>query len=374
MPAKGRRLKEWASGWLGDKARTACIKATDSCPTPPKQKHLRTLVVLSKQPQVSVPSMVHIILQRANNARSMMHFLKCASVFHYLLGRAHQTFFATASTIQVVFGDQLPLHPSETESNVGDFTSAYINYIMARLHHCRSVGIDVCSFKYKIPGEIDLGRLDKLNAHIKRVMEALRVLEALVVTTRSLSLVAVRSNFMLQFIARLLVVDARSILDKVADLQSNLAESFFELPKAEAQACLDSYELFHTLCGGLDAFFRLCRAADIASIPEDIQLQAAPARLLPLMRQHIRNYYHRVSSKKSPRSPSTQSPSPTAAASASRDFDMSKLSAQATPYRPLPLDEHTHHQGFVKKDPSNDSEMHAAFRRVNMIAFDEEEA
>ena len=41
MPVKGRKLREWAAGWLGDPSRSACIKATDSSQAVPKQKHLR---------------------------------------------------------------------------------------------------------------------------------------------------------------------------------------------------------------------------------------------------------------------------------------------------------------------------------------------
>ena len=70
-----------------------------------------------------------------------------------------------------------------------------------------------------------------------------------------------------------------------------------------------------------------------------------------------------------------------AAPTASQDgsFDMSKLSEQATPYRPLPLDTHAHHEGFVNREASKDSPSSAfgspsqpAFTRLDMVVFDEE--
>eukprot|EP01147_Barroeca_monosierra_P004150 gene4149-8468_t len=364
MPARGRRFRERLVGWLSDDLTATCIKATDSSPFPPKTKHLQMLIALSKHPDVSISTMTQYLLQRASNAPTTALFLKALSVIHYLLSRAHQTFFASVSTVQTTALDRVRL---DSDAGMREFTRTYREYLKGRFLHCRQVGIDICWHNYRIPGEIDLGRPVKLNNSIKRVMEAQDVLDALL-------------RCSCQFIFRLMLVDARAILKKISPLQSNLAESFFDLPKSEAQLCLQSYEHFYDICVRLDEMFQLAKSSGTADVLNQVDLQSGPAKLLPLMRQHVRNYYHRVSSRKGV---SDDNYLPTASDSKSPHialtkpkvvFDMSALTAQATPYRPLPREEVMHHNQrlqFPSKEemPTDNVE---AFKRVHTPFFEDE--
>jgi len=346
MANKGRTRLEKLKGAFLSPVSAAILKATDSSRSAQKKKHLTVIANFSLEPYSDVDFIIGKLTQRATTG-SAVNFIKSVATFHYLLRRGPLRLLQAAATN----AHALPPPPSSQDAGsaamplvLAGSTTAYLRQ---RVSAYRILGFDAPvesrwekSHRWEFDAQNGSFKRDtKILAMTLSLMESL--LCCLDHDAPPGLASALPSDELIKFQVELLREDLFQLLRPAVEGVSVISGIFLSMNKQSATGALKLLTRFAAVCERIDAVVATYSAVGAMKTPEH-PFAEMPNSLLPMFRQHLRNYFQRVSSQKSAStSGAEEGPSTTAARrriSSAREptsFKMDTLEAQATPYRPI---------------------------------------
>ncbi|XP_039289194.1 phosphatidylinositol-binding clathrin assembly protein LAP isoform X5 [Nilaparvata lugens] len=266
-------------------AKSVC-KATTEELIGPKKKHLDYLIHCTNEPNVSIPQLANLLIERSQNANWVVVFKALITVHHMMCyGNERFTQYLASSNSTFQLSSFLDKSGVQAGARVGydmsPFIRRYAKYLNEKAMSYRTVAFDFCKVKR---GKED-GVLRTMNAeNLLKTLPALQAqLDALLefdCTPTDLSNGVINMAFMLLFrdLIRLFAGYNDSII--------NLLEKYFDMNKKQCREALDLYKKFLIRMDRVGEFLKVAEnvGIDKGEIPD---LTKAPSSLLDALEQHL---------------------------------------------------------------------------------------
>ncbi|XP_015433549.1 PREDICTED: phosphatidylinositol-binding clathrin assembly protein LAP isoform X9 [Dufourea novaeangliae] len=261
-------------------AKSVC-KATTEEMIGPKKKHLDYLIHCTNEPNVSIPQLANLLIERSQNTNWTVVFKALITVHHMLCygnERFTQYLASSNSTFQLSnFLDKSGLQGYD----MSPFIRRYAKYLNEKALSYRTVAFDFCKMKR---GK-EVGTLRTMNA--EKLLKTLPVLQSQLdallefdCTANDLTNGVINMAFMLLFrdLIRLFACYNDGII--------NLLEKYFDMNKKQCREALDLYKKFLIRMDRVGEFLKVAEnvGIDKGEIPD---LTKAPSSLLDALEQHL---------------------------------------------------------------------------------------
>ncbi|XP_023316432.1 phosphatidylinositol-binding clathrin assembly protein LAP isoform X15 [Trichogramma pretiosum] len=267
----------------------AVCKATTEEMIGPKKKHLDYLVHCTNEPNVSIPQLANLLIERSQNTNWTVVF-KALITAHHLMCYGNERFTqylaSSNSTFQLSnFLDKSGVQAGGPGARIGydmsPFIRRYAKYLNEKALSYRTVAFDFCKVKR---GKED-GTLRTMNA--EKLLKTLPVLQAQLdsllefdCSSNDLTNGVINMTFMLLFrdLIRLFACYNDGII--------NLLEKYFDMNKKQCRDALDLYKKFLIRMDKVGEFLKVAEnvGIDKGDIPD---LTKAPSSLLDALEQHL---------------------------------------------------------------------------------------
>lgn len=268
-------------------AKSVC-KATTEELLGPKKKHLDYLVHCTNEPNVSIPHMANLLIERSQNT-SWVVVYKALITTHHLMCYGNERFTQYLASSNTSFQLSNFVDKTGVQSAVGartgydmsPFIRRYARYINEKALSYRAVAFDFC----KVKRGKEEGTLRTMNSeHLLKTLPILQnQLDALLefdCTANDLTNGVINVCFMLLFrdLIRLFACYNDGII--------NLLEKYFEMNKKQCRDALDLYKKFLIRMDRVGEFLKVAEniGIDKGDIPD---LTKAPNSLLDALEQHL---------------------------------------------------------------------------------------
>uniref|UniRef100_A0AAR5PZC3 ENTH domain-containing protein n=1 Tax=Dendroctonus ponderosae TaxID=77166 RepID=A0AAR5PZC3_DENPD len=275
----------------------AVCKATTEELIGPKKKHLDYLVHCTNEPNVSIPQLANLLIERSQNANWVVVYkalVTCHHMMCYGNERFTQFLASSNSTFQLSnFLDKSGLPGYD----MSPFIRRYARYLNEKALSYRSVAFDFCKVKRgKEDGVMRTMNPDKLLKTIPVLQSQLGALLDFDCTANDLSNGIINMCFMLLF------RDLIRLFACYNDAIINLLEKYFDMNKKQCKEALDIYKKFLVRMDSVSEFLKVAEnvGIDKGDIPD---LTKAPNSLLDALEQH----YNHMEGKKASASSSATS-------------------------------------------------------------------
>lgn len=268
-------------------AKSVC-KATTEELLGPKKKHLDYLVHCTNEPNVSIPQMANLLIERSQNT-SWVVVYKALITTHHLMCYGNERFTQYLASSNVSFQLSNFVDKTGVQSAVGartgydmsPFIRRYARYLNEKALSYRAVAFDFCKVKRgKEEGTLRTMNSENLLKTLPILQNQLDALLEFDCTANDLSNGVINMCFMLLFrdLIRLFACYNDGII--------NLLEKYFEMNKKQCREALDLYKKF---------LIRMDRVAEFLKVAENIgidkgdipDLTRAPNSLLDALEQHL---------------------------------------------------------------------------------------
>nr|XP_033337792.1 phosphatidylinositol-binding clathrin assembly protein LAP isoform X21 [Megalopta genalis] len=266
-------------------AKSVC-KATTEEMIGPKKKHLDYLLHCTNEPNVSIPQLANLLIERSQNTNWTVVFKALITVHHMLCygnERFTQYLASSNSTFQLSnFLDKSGVQAgARTGYDMSPFIRRYAKYLNEKALSYRTVAFDFCKMKR---GK-EVGTLRTMNA--EKLLKTLPVLQSQLdallefdCTANDLTNGVINMAFMLLFrdLIRLFACYNDGII--------NLLEKYFDMNKKQCREALDLYKKFLIRMDRVGEFLKVAEnvGIDKGDIPD---LTKAPSSLLDALEQHL---------------------------------------------------------------------------------------
>lgn len=266
-------------------AKSVC-KATTEEMIGPKKKHLDYLIHCTNEPNVSIPQLANLLVERSQSTNWTVVFKALITVHHMLCyGNERFTQYLASSNSSFQLSNFLDKSGVQAGARIGydmsPFIRKYAKYLNDKAMSYRSVAFDFCKVKR---GKED-GTLRTMNA--EKLLKTLPVLQAQLdsllefdCTSNDLTNGVISMAFMLLFrdLIRLFACYNDGII--------NLLEKYFEMNKKQCRDALDLYKKFLIRMDRVGEFLKVAEnvGIDKGDIPD---LTKAPSSLLDALEQHL---------------------------------------------------------------------------------------
>ncbi|XP_048513081.1 phosphatidylinositol-binding clathrin assembly protein LAP isoform X12 [Athalia rosae] len=266
-------------------AKSVC-KATTEELIGPKKKHLDYLIHCTNEPNVSIPQLANLLIERSQNTNWTVVFKALITVHHMLCyGNERFTQYLASSNSTFQLSSFLDKSGVQAGARVGydmsPFIRRYAKYLNEKALSYRTVAFDFCKVKR---GKED-GTLRTMNA--EKLLKTLPVLQAQLdsllefdCTANDLTNGVINMAFMLLFrdLIRLFACYNDGII--------NLLEKYFDMNKKQCRDALDLYKKFLIRMDRVGEFLKVAEnvGIDKGDIPD---LTKAPSSLLDALEQHL---------------------------------------------------------------------------------------
>uniref|UniRef100_A0A131YJ80 Clathrin assembly protein n=1 Tax=Rhipicephalus appendiculatus TaxID=34631 RepID=A0A131YJ80_RHIAP len=267
-------------------ARVVC-KATTEEVIGPKKKHLDYLLHCTNEPNVSIPQLANLLIERAQNTNWVVVFKSLVTVHHLMCyGNERFTQYLASSncTFQLgTFVDKTGVQASGDMAgfDMSTFIRRYAKYLTEKAVSYRTVAFDFCKVKRgKEDGTLRTMPTDKLLKTVPALQSQLDALLEFDCTANDLTNGVISSAFMLLFrdLIRLFACYNDGII--------NLLEKYFDMNKKHCREALDIYKKFLIRMDRVAEFLKVAETVGIdkGDIPD---LTKAPSSLLDALEQHL---------------------------------------------------------------------------------------
>lgn len=268
-------------------AKSVC-KATTEELLGPKKKHLDYLVHCTNEPNVSIPQMANLLIERSQNTSWVVVF-KSLITTHHIMCYGNERFTQYLASSNVSFQLSNFVDKSGVQSAVGartgydmsPFIRRYARYLNEKALSYRAVAFDFCKVKRgKEEGTLRTMNAENLLKTLPILQNQLDALLEFDCNANDLTNGVINMCFMLLFrdLIRLFACYNDGII--------NLLEKYFEMNKKQCREALDLYKKF---------LIRMDRVAEFLKVAENIgidkgdipDLTRAPNSLLDALEQHL---------------------------------------------------------------------------------------
>lgn len=268
-------------------AKSVC-KATTEEMLGPKKKHLDYLVHCTNEPNVSIPQMANLLMERSQSTSWVVVF-KALITTHHVMCYGNERFTQYLASSNVSFQLSNFVDKTGVQSAVGartgydmsPFIRRYAKYLNEKALSYRAVAFDFCKVKRgKEEGTLRTMNSENLLKTLPILQNQLDALLEFDCTANDLTNGVINMCFMLLFrdLIRLFACYNDGII--------NLLEKYFEMNKKQCREALDLYKKF---------LIRMDRVAEFLKVAENIgidkgdipDLTRAPNSLLDALEQHL---------------------------------------------------------------------------------------
>jgi len=259
----------------------AVCKATTEEIIGPKKKHLDYLLHCTNEPNVSIPTLANLLLERTQNPNWVVVFKGLIST-HHLMCYGNERFTQYLASSNSNFQLSNYLDKSGVQGyDMSPFIRRYAKYMSEKSVSYRNVAFDFCKVKRgKDGGTLRTMNADKLIKTLPHLQQQIDSLLEFDCTSQDLNNGVINACFMLLFrdLIRLFACYNDGII--------NLLEKYFEMNKKQARDALDIYKKF---------LIRMDRVADFLKVAESVgiekgdipDLTKAPSSLLEALEAHL---------------------------------------------------------------------------------------
>ncbi|XP_037925045.1 phosphatidylinositol-binding clathrin assembly protein LAP isoform X10 [Hermetia illucens] len=268
-------------------AKSVC-KATTEEMIGPKKKHLDYLVHCTNEPNVSIPHLANLLIERSQNTNWVVVY-KALITVHHLLAYGNERFMQYLASSNSTFNLSNFLDKGGVQGAVGarlgydmsPFIRRYAKYLNEKALSYRTVAFDFCKVKRgKEEGSLRTMNADKLLKTLPVLQAQLDALLEFDCTSNDLSNGVINMCFMLLFrdLIRLFACYNDGII--------NLLEKYFDMNKKQCRDALDLYKKFLVRMDRVGEFLKVAEnvGIDKGDIPD---LTKAPSSLLEALEQHL---------------------------------------------------------------------------------------
>ncbi|CAK9803461.1 Phosphatidylinositol-binding clathrin assembly protein LAP [Anthophora quadrimaculata] len=259
----------------------AVCKATTEELIGPKKKHLEYLVRCTNEPNVSIPQLANLLIERSQNTNWTVVF-KALITVHHMLCYGNERFTQYLASSNSTFQLSVFLDKSGVQGyDMSPFIRRYAKYLNEKALSYRTVAFDFC----KVKRGKDDRTLRTMNA--EKLLKTLPVLQSQLdallefdCTSNELTNGVINMAFMLLFrdLIRLFACYNDGII--------NLLEKYFDMNKKQCREALDLYKKFLIRMDRVGEFLKVAEnvGIDKGDIPD---LTKAPSSLLDALEQHL---------------------------------------------------------------------------------------
>ncbi|KAK5642691.1 hypothetical protein RI129_008858 [Pyrocoelia pectoralis] len=288
-------------------AKSVC-KATTEEMIGPKKKHLDYLVHCTNEPNVSIPQMANLLIERSQNNNWIVVYKALVTVHHVMCyGNERFTQYLASSncTFQLSnFFDKSGVQgavSARTGYDMSPFIRRYSRYLNEKALSYRTIAFDFCKVKRgKEDGMLRTMNAEKLLKTLPCLQSQLDALLEFDCSANDLTNGVINMCFMLLFrdLIRLFACYNDGII--------NLLEKYFDMNKKQCKDGLDIYKKFLIRMDRVAEFLRVAEnvGIDRGDIPD---LTKAPSSLLDALEQHLNSLDGKKTSTSSTPSQSSSS-------------------------------------------------------------------
>ncbi|XP_020814222.1 phosphatidylinositol-binding clathrin assembly protein LAP isoform X13 [Drosophila serrata] len=304
-------------------AKSVCKATTEEC-IGPKKKHLDYLVHCTNEPNVSIPHLANLLIERSQNANWVVVY-KSLITTHHLMAYGNERFMQYLASSNSTFNLSSFLDKGTVQDggmgvpggrmgyDMSPFIRRYAKYLNEKSLSYRAMAFDFCKVKRgKEEGSLRSMNADKLLKTLPVLQAQLDALLEFDCQSNDLSNGVINMSFMLLFrdLIRLFACYNDGII--------NLLEKYFDMNKKQARDALDLYKKFLVRMDRVGEFLKVAEnvGIDKGDIPD---LTKAPSSLLDALEQHLATLEGRKVSAAN--TPTQSSSSAFGTAAASTKFD-----------------------------------------------------
>nr|CAH8863906.1 unnamed protein product [Trichobilharzia regenti] len=256
-------------------------KATTEEIGAPKKKHIDYLVNCSNEPNVSIPLLAGLLVERTQE-KSWVIVFKALITTHNLMNFGNEKFshYLASNNCPV----NLPSFNDKTSSQsyeMSMFIRKYSKYLSEKIASYRAMAFDFCKVKRgRDDGVLRTMPVDKL-------LKALPVMQSQILTLLEFdALEKDLNNAIINAAFLLLYKDLIRLFASYNEGMINLIEKYFTLKRRQCRLGLDLYHAFPGLLSKLTEFLTLAESMGIGD-KDSLGLQPVPEKVIHAMEQHL---------------------------------------------------------------------------------------
>lgn len=260
-------------------ARCVC-KATTEEVIGPKKKHLDYIIACTHEPNVSIPQLANLLIERTNHISWVVVFKALVTV-HHLMCYGNERFIQYLASSNYSFELSTFLDKTGTRDySMSNFIRRYSRYINEKALSYRVLAFDLCKVKRGNDGVLRSMPVDRLLKTLPVLQNQLDALLEFDCMANDLNNGVINACFMLLF---------RDLIGLFAchnDGIINLLKEYFKLNRKMCREAFDLYKKFLVRIDKVSEFLRVAEAVGIDKdeIPD---LKRAPNSLLEALENHL---------------------------------------------------------------------------------------
>lgn len=261
----------------------AVCKATTEEIIGPKKKHLDYLLQCTNEPNVSIPTLANLLIERTLNPNWVVVYKSLITIHHLMCyGNERFTQYLASSNSNFQLANFLD-KTGVQGYDMSPFIRRYAKYLSEKSGAYRGTAMDFCKVKRgKDGGALRNMTGDKLLKTMPMLQSQVDALLEFDCTATDLNNGVINACFMLLFrdLIRLFACYNDGII--------NLLEKYFEMQKKQARDALDLYKKFLIRMDRVAEFLKVAESVGIekGDIPD---LAKAPSSLLEALEGHLAN-------------------------------------------------------------------------------------
>ncbi|XP_045197484.2 phosphatidylinositol-binding clathrin assembly protein LAP-like isoform X3 [Mercenaria mercenaria] len=263
-------------------AKTVCKSTTEEV-MGPKRKHLDYLLQCTNEPNVSIPQLADLLIERTQQTSWVIVFKSLVTI-HNLMNYGNERFTQYLASNNCSFNLSNFVDKTGVQGyDMSTFIRRYAKYLNEKAVTYRLMAFDFC----KVKRGSDDGLLRTMNS--EKLLKTLPVLQKQIdallefdCTANELTNGVINAGFMLLF------KDLIRLFACYNDGTINLLEKFFDMNKKQCKEALDIYKKFLVRMDKVSEFLKVAESVGIdkGDIPD---LAKAPSSLLDALEEHLKS-------------------------------------------------------------------------------------